>query len=70
MRCKFFAGEGEELGVREFATGEEIANLFSLSERTVKNHLYSMKRKVGGERPPGNCGRLPAARISRPIAAF
>lgn len=28
-------------------TNKEIANHFSLSEQTVKNHLYGMKRKVG-----------------------
>jgi DNA-binding NarL/FixJ family response regulator len=28
-------------------TNKEIANYFSLSEQTVKNHLYRMKRKVG-----------------------
>jgi DNA-binding NarL/FixJ family response regulator len=28
-------------------TNKEIANHFSLSEQTVKNHLYRMKRKVG-----------------------
>jgi DNA-binding NarL/FixJ family response regulator len=28
-------------------TNKEIANHFSLSEQTVKNHLYRMKHKVG-----------------------
>ena len=28
-------------------TNKEIANHFSLSEQTVKNHLYRMKRKIG-----------------------
>jgi DNA-binding NarL/FixJ family response regulator len=30
-------------------TNKEIANHFCLSEQTVKNHLYRMKRKVGAE---------------------
>jgi DNA-binding NarL/FixJ family response regulator len=30
-------------------TNKEIANHFSLSEQTVKNHLYRMKNKVGAE---------------------
>ena len=30
-------------------TNKEIANHFSLSEQTVKNHLYRMKRKTGAE---------------------
>jgi DNA-binding NarL/FixJ family response regulator len=30
-------------------TNKEIANQFSLSEQTVKNHLYRMKRKTGAE---------------------
>ncbi len=30
-------------------TNKEIANHFSLSEQTVKNHLYRMKHKVGAE---------------------
>jgi len=28
-------------------TNKEIANNFSLSEQTVRNHLYRMKRKAG-----------------------
>jgi DNA-binding NarL/FixJ family response regulator len=30
-------------------TNKEIANHFSLSEQTVKNHLYRMKHKMGAE---------------------
>jgi DNA-binding NarL/FixJ family response regulator len=30
-------------------TNKEIANHFSLSEQTVKNHLYRLKRKTGAE---------------------
>jgi DNA-binding NarL/FixJ family response regulator len=30
-------------------TNKEIANHFSLSEQTVKNHLYRMKQKIGAE---------------------
>ena len=30
-------------------TNKEIANHFSLSEQTVKNHLYRMKNKIGAE---------------------
>jgi DNA-binding NarL/FixJ family response regulator len=30
-------------------TNKEIANHFSLSEQTVKNHLYRMKRKTGAQ---------------------
>ena len=30
-------------------TNKEIANHFSLSEQTVKNHLYRMKHKLGAE---------------------
>jgi DNA-binding NarL/FixJ family response regulator len=30
-------------------TNKEIANHFCLSEQTVKNHLYRMKRKVGAD---------------------
>jgi DNA-binding NarL/FixJ family response regulator len=30
-------------------TNKEIANQFCLSEQTVKNHLYRMKRKVGAD---------------------
>jgi DNA-binding CsgD family transcriptional regulator len=30
-------------------TNKEIANHFSLSEQTVKNHLYRMKHKTGAE---------------------
>jgi len=30
-------------------TNKEIANHFSLSEQTVKNHLYRMKHKIGAE---------------------
>ena len=30
-------------------TNKEIANHFSLSEQTVKNHLYRMKQKTGAE---------------------
>jgi DNA-binding NarL/FixJ family response regulator len=30
-------------------TNKEIANHFSLSEQTVKNHLYRMKQKTSAE---------------------
>jgi DNA-binding CsgD family transcriptional regulator len=30
-------------------TNKEIANHFSLSEQTVKNHLYRMRQKTGAE---------------------
>jgi len=30
-------------------TNKEIANHFSVSEQTVKNHLYRMKQKIGAE---------------------
>ncbi len=30
-------------------TNKEIANHFCLSEQTVKNHLYRMKNKIGGQ---------------------
>ena len=30
-------------------TNKEIANHFSLSEQTVKNHLYRMKHKIGAQ---------------------
>lgn len=30
-------------------TNKEIANHFSLSEQTVKNHLYRMKHKIGAD---------------------
>src|SRR5216684_210231 len=30
-------------------TNKEIANHFTLSEQTVKNHLYRMKHKIGAE---------------------
>jgi DNA-binding NarL/FixJ family response regulator len=40
-------------------TNKEIANHFSLSEQTVKNHLYRMKRKVGAH------GRLEIADVCR-----
>lgn len=30
-------------------TNKEIANHFSLSEQTIKNHLYRMKHKIGAE---------------------
>ena len=30
-------------------TNKEIANHFSLSEQTIKNHLYRMKHKVGAD---------------------
>ncbi len=33
--------------VAQGMTNKEIANQFSLSEQTVKNHLYRMKHKVG-----------------------
>lgn len=35
--------------VAQGLTNKEIANHFSLSEQTVKNHLYRMKHKVGAE---------------------
>ncbi len=40
-------------------TNKEIANHFSLSEQTVKNHLYRMKRKVGAQ------GRLEIVEVCR-----
>ncbi|MBS1840076.1 MAG: response regulator transcription factor [Acidobacteria bacterium] len=40
-------------------TNKEIANHFSLSEQTVKNHLYRMKRKVGAN------GRLEIVDVCR-----
>jgi|ERR1051325_267726 DNA-binding NarL/FixJ family response regulator len=40
-------------------TNKEIANHFSLSEQTVKNHLYRMKRKIGAH------GRLEIADVCR-----
>ena len=40
-------------------TNKEIANHFSLSERTVKNHLYRMKRKIGAR------GRLEIVDVCR-----
>jgi DNA-binding NarL/FixJ family response regulator len=40
-------------------TNKEIANHFSLSEQTVKNHLYRMKRKVGAQ------GRLEIVDVCR-----
>lgn len=40
-------------------TNKEIANHFSLSEQTVKNHLYRMKRKVGAH------GRLEIVDVCR-----
>ena len=40
-------------------TNKEIANHFSLSEQTVKNHLYRMKRKVGAS------GRLESVDLCR-----
>jgi DNA-binding NarL/FixJ family response regulator len=33
--------------IAEGLTNKEIANRFSLSEQTVKNHLYRMKHKIG-----------------------
>jgi len=33
--------------VAQGLTNKEIANHFSLSEQTVKNHLYRMKHKIG-----------------------
>jgi DNA-binding NarL/FixJ family response regulator len=30
-------------------TNKEIANHFSLSEQTIKNHLYRMKHKIGAD---------------------
>jgi DNA-binding NarL/FixJ family response regulator len=35
--------------VAQGLTNKEIANHFSLSEQTVKNHLYRMKSKIGAE---------------------
>ena len=35
--------------VAQGMTNKEIANHFSLSEQTVKNHLYRMKHKIGAE---------------------
>ena len=35
--------------IAEGLTNKEIANRFSLSEQTVKNHLYRMKSKTGAE---------------------
>ena len=35
--------------IAEGLTNKEIANHFCLSEQTVKNHLYRMKRKIGAE---------------------
>jgi len=40
-------------------TNKEIANHFSLSEQTVKNHLYRMKQKTGAE------GRLDIVQVYR-----
>lgn len=40
-------------------TNKEIANHFSLSEQTVKNHLYRMKRKIGAH------GRLEIVEVCR-----
>jgi DNA-binding NarL/FixJ family response regulator len=40
-------------------TNKEIANHFSLSEQTVKNHLYRMKRKIGAS------GRLEIVDVCR-----
>ena len=40
-------------------TNKEIANHFSLSEQTVKNHLYRMKRKIGAH------GRLEIVDVCR-----
>ena len=59
IRCKLFRGRRRRIGVRESAASEEIANLFSLSEQTVKNHLYCMKRKVWGN------GRLEIVDVCR-----
>ncbi len=33
--------------IAEGLTNKEIANRFCLSEQTIKNHLYRMKRKIG-----------------------
>ena len=35
--------------IAEGLTNKEIANLFCLSEQTVKNHLYRMRHKIGAE---------------------
>jgi DNA-binding NarL/FixJ family response regulator len=35
--------------VAQGLTNKEIASHFSLSEQTVKNHLYRMKHKIGAE---------------------
>jgi two-component system, NarL family, response regulator DevR len=35
--------------VAEGLTNKEIANRFCLSEQTVKNHLYRMKKKIGAD---------------------
>jgi len=40
-------------------TNKEIANHFSLSEQTVKNHVYRMKRKIGAH------GRLEIVDVCR-----
>lgn len=40
-------------------TNKEIANHFSLSEQTIKNHLYRMKQKMGAE------GRLDIVQLCR-----
>jgi DNA-binding CsgD family transcriptional regulator len=40
-------------------TNKEIANHFSPSEETVKNHLYRMKRKIGAH------GRLEIVDVCR-----
>jgi DNA-binding NarL/FixJ family response regulator len=40
-------------------TNKEIANHFSLSEQTVKNHLYRMRRKIGAH------GRLEIVDVCR-----
>lgn len=45
-------------------TNKEIANHFSLSEQTVKNHLYRMKRKVGAN------GRLDIVDLCRQHGFF
>ena len=41
-------------------TNKEIANHFSVSEQTVKNHLYRMKHKIGAE------DRLDIVQLYRP----
>ncbi|HKW31361.1 MAG TPA: helix-turn-helix transcriptional regulator [Candidatus Acidoferrum sp.] len=45
--------------VAEGLTKKEIASHFFLSEQTVKNHLYRMMQKIGGE------DRLAIAQVCR-----